>query len=167
MSARCAIAGRATEGGNGLGLKGLGEGAYVGLFVALVGILICWTATGYKIGTLRSMGPGFFPVCLGVALTILGVCIFVFEGGQRQQEEKIYVDWRTVLFVGGGVSSFALVIDRFGLAPAITVLVITASFAERGSSAKEVFLLAISLTIACTVVFVLILNISIPVASWF
>ncbi|WP_375263179.1 tripartite tricarboxylate transporter TctB family protein [Palleronia sp.] len=47
-----------------------------GLALAAVGAFAAgWALTHYDIGTLRRMGPGFFPVVLGTLLTVLGLMV--------------------------------------------------------------------------------------------
>ena len=48
---------------------------YAGGLMILIGGGAAVIGTSYKVGTLTQMGPGFFPVCLGVMMAIMGVLI--------------------------------------------------------------------------------------------
>ena len=45
---------------------------YAGLLFMLVGGTFAWGATSYQLGTSARMGPGFFPMVLGLLLAVLG-----------------------------------------------------------------------------------------------
>jgi hypothetical protein len=48
---------------------------FSGLMFMTVGVSFAWGASSYTIGTGARMGPGYFPLALGVLLTILGAII--------------------------------------------------------------------------------------------
>ena len=45
------------------------------LMVAIGAGVVWWTALQYPIGTLQRMGPGYFPLALGIILMATGACI--------------------------------------------------------------------------------------------
>ena len=48
---------------------------FSGLMFMGVGVAFAWGATTYNVGTGARMGPGFFPLYLGVLMAILGAVI--------------------------------------------------------------------------------------------
>ncbi|MEO8024573.1 tripartite tricarboxylate transporter TctB family protein, partial [Polaromonas sp.] len=48
---------------------------FSGLMFMGVGVAFAWGATTYSVGTGARMGPGYFPLMLGVLLTIIGAAI--------------------------------------------------------------------------------------------
>ena len=48
---------------------------YSGLVYTIVGAAFAYGATSYNIGTGARMGPGYFPLLLGVMLAIIGAII--------------------------------------------------------------------------------------------
>jgi hypothetical protein len=48
-----------------------------GLLMLVLGIVVAVQGTSYSIGTLSRMGPGYFPVALGVILALCGIAIGV------------------------------------------------------------------------------------------
>ena len=46
-----------------------------GALLLAVGIAVVVAGKGYGVGTLRSMGSGFFPVVLGVLLALIGAFV--------------------------------------------------------------------------------------------
>ena len=50
---------------------------FSGLMFMLVGIAFAWGATSYNVGTGARMGPGYFPLVLGVLMAFLGLVIAI------------------------------------------------------------------------------------------
>ena len=48
---------------------------YFGLMFTVVGVAFAWGASTYNVGTGARMGPGYFPLMLGIVLAILGAVI--------------------------------------------------------------------------------------------
>ena len=48
---------------------------FSGLLFFGVGVAFTWGATTYKVGVADRMGPGYFPLILGILMTILGIAI--------------------------------------------------------------------------------------------
>ena len=46
-----------------------------GLMFMGVGVAFAWGATTYNVGTGARMGPGYFPLLLGILLAIIGLVI--------------------------------------------------------------------------------------------
>jgi hypothetical protein len=109
-------------------------------------------------------GPGFFPLGLGVLLTLLGAVILFksltieSEGGDPLGAFA----WRPLLVVTGAVAAFGLLLDRAGLALTVPVLIAITSLAAGEFRWKEVLVNAAVLTLGGWLVFVLWLKLSIP-----
>jgi hypothetical protein len=52
---------------------------FSGLMFTLVGAAFAWGATNYSIGTGARMGPGYFPLLLGIFLAVLGAFITFYS----------------------------------------------------------------------------------------
>ena len=103
-----------------------------GLMFLAVGGIFAWGATSYPIGTGARMGPGYFPLLLGVLLAILGAIILlgslIVETPDGDKVSKIawkplgYILGANLLFgilLGGlpkiGLPSFGLIVSIFAL----------------------------------------------------
>ena len=62
---------------------------FAGLMFMVVGIAFAWGATNYTIGEGARMGPGYFPLMLGILLALIGVFVAVrgAGGGDRGRRE--------------------------------------------------------------------------------
>ena len=146
---------------------------FSGLMFMGVGVAFAWGATNYTVGEGARMGPGYFPLMLGVLMAILGIAItfkaLVVEtvGGDKigkwAWKPLIFIILANVVFgiLLAGLPS--LKIPAFGMIVAIYALTFIASMAERGWKAKNTFILATVLAIGSYVAFVLALKLQFPV----
>ena len=142
------------------------------MFMA-IGLAFAWGATTYSIGTGARMGPGYFPLLLGVMMAILGAVItfnsLVIErvGGDKigkwAYKPLIYVIGANLIFgvCLGGLPSIKL--PPMGLIFGIYVLTFIASMAEAGWKVKATLILSTVLAIMSYVAFVVILKLQFPV----
>jgi len=146
---------------------------FSGLMFMGVGAAFAWGATTYSVGTGARMGPGYFPLYLGVLMTILGAVIafqsLVVEtiGGDKIGKWA----WKPLFFVIlanlvfgvllAGLPSYG--IPAMGLIAAIYALVFIASMAEEGWKLKSTFILATILAAGSYVAFVMALKLQFPV----
>lgn len=90
-----------------------------GAFFVAVGGVAATLALRYGLGSIGSMGAGFFPFCLGVLAIVLGL-ISVVHGVVDTAAEPI--DGHGLLplvLILSGVLAFALLVERAGLVAAI------------------------------------------------
>lgn len=144
-----------------------------GLMFTIVGTAFAWGATNYTVGEGARMGPGYFPLMLGIALAVLGLIITFTalvvetEGGDRVGT----IAWRPLGFVIGANLLFGLLlaglprfgIPAFGLIVAIYGLTFVAALAGDEFKFKEVAVLATVLAAISYGAFVKLLNLQFPV----
>ena len=132
-----------------------------GLILAAIGAgAVVWAAMYYDMGTLRRMGPGFFPVVLGVALFLIGLVIALPALGRTADAPQI--EPATTLAVLAAILIFAFGLPRLGLAgaTAATVLVATLPAPRKGWVWRVV--LATAVTTLTVLVFSLGLRMTLP-----
>lgn len=116
------------------------------------------------LGSLRQMGPGMFPVGLGGILFLIGAGILI--GAWFQTEKLPSVNWRALAAVLAALAAFALLIEHFGLLPAIAASTVLSSLAAPGSKPLGVLWLSVALMFVAWLIFVLILQLPVPVLAW-
>ena len=146
---------------------------FAGLMYLVVGGAFAIGATEYNIGTGARMGPGYFPLILGVILALIGLVISFKAtlSGPSDGDPVGKWAWRQIFFILGANFAFgillvglpALGIPGFGLIVAIYALVIIASFARKEVEIKETLVLATILAVGSYAVFVWALNLQFPV----
>ena len=146
---------------------------FSGLMVMGIGGAFAWGATAYSLGTGARMGPGYFPMLLGVMMTILGAIItfnsLVIEraGGDKigkwAYKPLVFIIAANLIFgvCLGGLPSIKL--PAMGMIVGIYALTFIASMAEAGWKYKQTFILATVLAVISYVAFVLILKLQFPV----
>ena len=146
---------------------------FAGLMFMVVGIAFAWGATNYTIGEGARMGPGYFPLMLGILLAIIGVVVvFTSLVVETEDGEKIG-KWafKPLAFVIGANLIFGIClggipklgIPALGLIVGIYALVFVASLAGEEFKAKEVGILATVLAIGSYLAFVVALKLQFPV----
>ena len=146
---------------------------FSGLMFMGVGIAFAWGATNYNVGTGARMGPGYFPLMLGILLAIIGtVMAFKATVVETVGGDKIGKwAWKPLVFILlanftfgvllGGLPSIG--VPAMGLIIAIYALTIIAGMAGDQFSLKSSILLATALAIGSYVAFIWALKLQIQV----
>ena len=121
------------------------------LFLAVAICVSVSTLLGLDIGSLEEMGPGFFPLALGIILG--GIGIMVMLSAKPSEEEQLPVNWRAVLLIGAAPIAFGLAVRSLGLVPALLVSVALATLASTRISPLKAVLIIIGVTAFCVVIF--------------
>jgi hypothetical protein len=124
-----------------------------------IGLGSAWMGSGYDIGTLTAMGPGFLPVALGLCLAFLAALLLWLE---RPMEGDMKLPLRPIICVSVGVVAWVLLADRAGFFAAGLAQVVVSSLALPGQKWLTVAILAIALNIAAFSLFVLVLGLPLP-----
>ena len=146
---------------------------FAGLMFLVVGVAFAWGATTYSVGSGARMGPGYFPLLLGILLAIIGAVV-MFKSTVVETEGGDPIGkwaWKQIFFIIGanllfgvllaGLPSFG--IPAMGLIIAIYGLTFMASLAGSSFNFKEVFILATVLAAGSYVAFVWALALQFPV----
>ena len=144
-----------------------------GLMFMGIGVAFAWGATTYNVGSGARMGPGYFPLMLGVLMAILGSVITFkslvveTEGGDKMGKwafkPLIFIIMANLIFgvLLAGLPSIKL--PAMGMIVAIYALTFIASMAEAGWKVKNTFILATILAVGSYLAFVVLLKLQFPV----
>jgi hypothetical protein len=136
-----------------------------GFLTLAVGGFVLVASADYGRGTVLRMGPGFFPTMLGGVLLVLGTLLLVssFLGGAERIGRP---EFRAPACIGLGIALFALTLPRYGLAPAIALLVPISACASPDSRPLPTIVLIGALTGFTWLVFVVLLSMPLPMLAW-
>jgi len=146
---------------------------FSGLMFMAVGIAFAWGASNYTIGNGARMGPGYFPLMLGILLAILGGAItFKALVVETVDGDKVgSFAWKPLFFIImanlvfgaalGGLPSIGL--PPLGLIVGIFLLTFIAANAGDEFNFKEVTILAIILAVMSYAAFIMLLKLQFPV----
>ena len=133
-------------GGAVLALLGAGVAVYAGLRL--------------DFGTLRAMGPGFFPTVLGALLAVLGAAVAIPAWARAAETPKNA--WGDAAAVIAVILIFGLGMNRLGILLACFVAVLVASIPAPHKGWRWRLLLALCVTALVWLVFIAGLRMSIP-----
>jgi len=146
---------------------------FSGLMFTAVGAAFAVGATNYTVGNGARMGPGYFPLLLGILLAILGAAVmFKALVVETQGGDKIGAfAWKPLFFIIasnllfgvllGGLPSIGL--PAMGLIAAIFGLTIVSSLAGETFNLKEVLILSVILSVGSYLAFIVLLKLQFPV----
>jgi hypothetical protein len=146
---------------------------FAGLMFMVVGVAFAWGATTYSVGSGARMGPGYFPLMLGILLALIGsVITFKAMVVETEGGDKIGAwAWKPLFFILaanfvfgillGGLPSIGL--PAMGMILGIYALVIISSLAGNEFSLKGVLGLSTILAIGSYLAFVVLLKLQFPV----
>ncbi|MBX3588709.1 MAG: tripartite tricarboxylate transporter TctB family protein [Ramlibacter sp.] len=146
---------------------------FSGVMFSAIGAAFAGGATTYTVGEGARMGPGYFPLLLGVVLALLGAAI-MFRALVVETEDGDPIGawaWKPLAYVIAANLAFGVLIGglpsvglpAMGLVIAIFGLTLLASLAGDSFKLKEVLVLAAILAGGSYVAFVLMLKLQIPV----
>ena len=138
-----------------------------------VGVAFAWGATNYNVGDAARMGPGYFPLILGILVAIIGIAVTVKALVVKTADgEKIGPwAWRPLFYIIAANIAFGILlaglrgfnVPAFGLIVGIYALTFIASMAQAGWKFKTTLLLATVLAVGSYLVFVMALKLQFPV----
>ena len=146
---------------------------FSGLLYTVVGAAFAYGAISYNIGTAARMGPGYFPLLLGVMLAIIGAIVLLKslvvetptgdEVGAWAWKPLVFIIAGNLLFgiLLGGLPSIKL--PAMGLIAAIYGTTLIVSFAGDKFKLQEVLILATVLSVMSYLAFILLLKLQFPV----
>lgn len=146
---------------------------FSGLMFTVVGVAFAWGATTYTVGSGARMGPGYFPMMLGIVMALIGLGItFTSLTVETADGEKIGKwAWKQVVFILlanfafgillGGLPSIG--VPAMGLIIGIYALVIISSLAGHQFKFSSVLILATVLAVGSYIAFIWALKLQIQV----
>jgi hypothetical protein len=146
---------------------------YSGLLYTVTGAAFAYGATSYNIGTGARMGPGYFPLLLGVILAIIGgIVLFKSLVVETPTGDRVGSwAWKPLSFIIAGNLLFGILLGglpsikfpAMGLIAAIYGTTLVVSLAGDKFKLKEVLVLATVLSALSYLAFIVVLKLQFPV----
>lgn len=135
----------------------------------MIGVIVLTASWSYDVGSLKRMGPGYFPMLLGGTLCILSIPILLAGLASSLRTTATEVErlpgahrntfWRPLVLIPLSILLFALLLKQVGLAPAAFASAILAGLAERSNNKGAIILVAAATAVFTSIVFVFIFGI--------
>jgi hypothetical protein len=133
--------------------------------VAVLGVFYggyAWSTL--PIGTVRQMGPGAFPLGLGLLMAAIGIGILL--PGLRGGGDRPPLPIRGIICSLCAVAAFALLIRPAGLFPAVVATTALGALSLPAPSLRMIAGLSAMLCLLTWALFILLLNIPVSLAAW-
>jgi hypothetical protein len=138
-----------------------------GGLMVLLGLGVILQASTYKMGTLTRMGPGYFPVALGVILVLLGTAIaFSARFATFGQEKRLPPEWRGWFCIGISIVAFVVLGKYGGLLPASFAIAFISALGDRNNTVRSALVLAVAVVVVAVVVFWWALQMQFQLFGW-
>ena len=150
---------------------------FIGLIFMGAGVAFAWGAMAYNIGNAARMGPGYFPLLLGILMVILGAFItFKSIVVETEDGEKIGAwAWKPLFYIivanlvfgvlMGGLPSIGL--PAMGMVAAIYVVTFISSLASEEFKFRESLILATVLAVMSYLAFIILLKLQLKAWPFF
>jgi hypothetical protein len=141
------------------------------LLCLLAGSGVVVASSRYDLGTAFSMGPGYFPLILGILLLVMGLFIGLgsVSWAGASETKSANVDLRSlwaVAVVAAAFVGFALALETFGLALTCFSVLAIAGMTSHLLRPLEALLTAFVLCIISVILFVYLLDLQIRAWPW-
>lgn len=132
-----------------------------GIFVLFGGAFVVGSL-GYGLGTPLRMGPGAFPLLVGVIVAALGLAIVVKGLIAGEMVSFGRIPWRAVAVIMVAILFFGFTIEGLGFVPTSVVTALLTALASARVRPLTAVAVAAGLTVASTLIFVVGLQLRIP-----
>lgn len=140
---------------------------YSGALMMFIGAGAVLEGQRYGIGTLTRMGPGFFPVALGVILVLIGALIAGSAYASDEPEKERFLpakpEWFAWACIAASPLFFIALGEYAGLLPATFACVFVAALGDRETTLKQAAVLAAAISLSGILLFSFVLKIPFPV----
>lgn len=136
-----------------------------GLILSAVGVAVAiYSYFSYDMGTLRLVGPGLFPVYLGIITSILGILLFI--SGATKSDLATTPDMRGFVIILASLASFIFVAQAFGMVPGVVALIAVSIQAVRKVGWIGFLLLSTLMAAVAVGVFGFVFSLQLPFFRW-
>lgn len=143
---------------------------YAGSGTVLLGSAVTLNSTTYDVGSFAHMGPGMFPLLIGIILTFVGILIFSSSfAASSADDERILpetMEWRGWLCILAGPALFIALGLQLGMVAATFGCVFVSAFGDRSATLRSSFILAACVTLVGCLIFSYALKIPFPLFRW-
>lgn len=123
-----------------------------------------YAMANYHIGTLTNMGPGFFPVSLGILLAVIGalICAYAWFANDQSGNFKL----RTMILVTASAMVFGAALNTLGLVAATMLAVAISSLADRETTWRSRCFLTLATAAIVWLIFIFGFGMALSVWPW-
>jgi len=140
---------------------------YGGALMIFLGAGAALEGQRYGMGTLTRMGPGFFPVALGIILILIGILIAGSAYASDEPDKEGFLpakpEWFAWACIVASPIFFIALGEYAGLLPATFACVFVAALGDRETTVKQAAILAAGISTSGILLFSYVLKIPFPI----
>jgi hypothetical protein len=133
-----------------------------GLMFLAFAVVAIVMSRGYSLGRAGQMGPGYFPLALGVLLAFLGA-ITISQSFVKEGEKLDALRLGPLLTIALSVVLFGLLIEVAGLVISVALVIAILGIGLRSATWLELTALTVGLIVFAIAVFVFALQLPLPI----
>lgn len=140
-----------------------------GLLYIAFGLGSSVVSTDYTLGNLARLGPGYFPLILGILLVVIGLIVSLRTLGTGDElddpERKLALfdeSFPILVWIIASVVLFGLMLKSLGLIPSVVLLVVISGLASHDRSFSRIALSAAIITLLSVLAFKYGLGLMLP-----
>lgn len=145
---------------------------YAGALMVLIGVSAVYAGMSYDVGSLTSMGAGFFPVAVGALLAVVGILIALAArdlpkaAANTGDAHSRLPDLRGAVCIIAGTLAFILIGKYGGLIPATFAIVFISALGDRSNTVFRAAALSVVMCAIALVVFSWALKLQLAPFAW-
>jgi hypothetical protein len=145
---------------------------YGGALMVLIGLGAVYAGLSWQVGTLTSMGAGFFPVAVGALLALVGILIAVnakdasASPPPATEAHARLPDLRGAICIISGTLAFIVLGKYGGLLPATFAIVFISALGDRTNTLLRATVMSIIMCVIALVVFSWALKLQLAPFAW-
>jgi hypothetical protein len=145
---------------------------YAGALMVVIGASAAYAGMSYDVGSLTSMGAGFFPVAVGTLLAVVGILIALSAkdlpkpASNTADAHARLPDLRGAVCIIAGTLAFILLGKYGGLIPATFAIVFISALGDRTNTLFRAAALSIVMCAIALVVFSWALKLQLAPFAW-
>ena len=133
-----------------------------GILLALLGLIVFWECRGLPLGTIRTPGPAYVPVVLGIILVLLGVVIALLGGATGHVRDLGWGEAGHAAAIVVACSFAAFALERLGYRVTMTATVLFLLRVVERKSTLFATTFALGLALATFYLFETLLRVPLP-----
>jgi hypothetical protein len=140
---------------------------YAGALMMLIGCAAVYAGQRYGVGTPTRMGPGFFPVSLGMLMSLIGVLIAVNAIISNDHDDEYFLpkqpEWLGWACIVASPIAFIVLGIYGGMLPATVGCIFIAAMGDKQMTIKQAVALSMAVSATGVLIFHYLLKVSFPV----
>lgn len=140
-----------------------------GFVIAVFGAIVAlYASQNYSVGTLQRMGPGMFPMALGILIAGLGSAqaLANWFKSDSPRIDPASIQWRAAILILVSVIVFSLLIRTAGFIPAVFGVVGISAFADKSARPFSAVVLSVVLCAIAFLIFRVGLGMHFKLIDW-